>query len=176
MSFDKFARVWKRKHPGLTTMAPVPYNFNDSSGYYNRYYRMQAGGELPVYSGRPIMGGYGLGGIFSSGLRMVTPFLKKVGKTLGKKALKTGVSIANDVLSGKNLKTSLKENVSATGKTLLKDVLGAVGSGSAVRARNSPHSRKRKRQGGSAGGATSKRRRQGGNSSVIRRAGHGVII
>ena len=64
----------------------VPYRESDSKGYYDEYFKAQAGG-MPVFSGRPVMGGAGIGSVLSGLLRASTPFLKKGAKALGKRVL-----------------------------------------------------------------------------------------
>ena len=88
----------------------VPYRQGDSAEAYGNYYAAQAGGSMPVYAGR-IMMGKGLGNIFGGLLRAATPILKRIGSTVGKRALKTGLTVASDVLSGKNVKTSFKQEL-----------------------------------------------------------------
>jgi hypothetical protein len=105
----------------------VPYNANDSAHYYGEYYRAQAGGDLSVYAGRPIMGGKGLGGLFKGAMRAAAPLLKRVGANLGKRALKTGTRVVGDALSGQNLGRSLKRRLGETGGELMSDLTKLVG-------------------------------------------------
>jgi hypothetical protein len=67
--------------------------------------------------------GNGLGGILSGLARSImpvlAPILKKGAKFVGKQLLSSGVGIANDLLSGKKLKSSL----STRGKEAAKNVL-----------------------------------------------------
>jgi hypothetical protein len=83
------------------------------------YYLRQTGDGLPYYSGAPLQRGYGLGGIFGSIFRTIFPFLKQGAKTVGKELMKTGVSIASDVVSGENVKTAAKRRFQETGRTLV---------------------------------------------------------
>ena len=55
--------------------------------------------------------GYGLGGVFRSIARAVTPLLKSGAKTLGNIALNSGANFLGDVLTGKNVKESAKARV-----------------------------------------------------------------
>ena len=73
----------------------VPYRQSESADGYGDYYATQAGGDLPAYAGRAMMG-KGLGNIFDGLLRAAAPVLKKIGTTVGKWALKAGVSVASD--------------------------------------------------------------------------------
>lgn len=120
-------------------MMIVPYNEDNEAEYYGDYYAAQAGG-MPVFQGRTIMTGGGLGSVFSGLLRTATPLLKKVAKGLGKRALKTGTRVAGDILAGENVKTSLKRRAKETGKDLLGDVLSGIGDIS------SPPPKKKKRK------------------------------
>jgi len=103
----------------------VPYDVNESAAFYGDYYKQQNGGDLPVYSGRPVMGGKGLGSLFSGALRIITPLLKRAGVGLGKRALKTGVRLVGDVARGQNVKSSLKRRARQSGQELLRDLTGA---------------------------------------------------
>ena len=78
---------------------------------YNDYYARQAGGALPYFAGAQYKRGHGLGSLFGSLLRSAMPLIKRGAVALGKGALKTGVRIAGDVLSGQNIKTAAKRRV-----------------------------------------------------------------
>ena len=78
---------------------------------YNDYYARQAGGALPYFAGAQYQRGHGLGSLFGSLLRSAMPLIKRGSVALGKGALKTGVRIAGDVLSGQNIKTAAKRRV-----------------------------------------------------------------
>ena len=77
---------------------------------YEQYYLDQAkqkGGNLPAFHGGRFQQGYGLGSIFKGLFRFAVPHLRQGVKMLGKKALQTGVNVAQDVLAGENFKTAL---------------------------------------------------------------------
>lgn len=79
---------------------------------YEQYYLDQAKqkrGNLPAFHGARFQRGYGLGSIFRGLFRWAVPHLQQGAKMLGKKALQTGVSVAQDVLAGENLKTATKK-------------------------------------------------------------------
>ena len=81
---------------------------------YEQYYLNQAkqmGGSLPAFHGARSQRGHGLGSIFKGLFRWATPHLKQGFKSLGKKALQTGVNVAQDMLTGKNLKTATSKRV-----------------------------------------------------------------
>ena len=69
----------------------------------------QKGGNLPAFHGARFQRGYGLGSIFRGLFRWAVPHLQEGAKMLGKKALQTGVDVAQDVLAGENLKTAAKK-------------------------------------------------------------------
>ena len=79
---------------------------------YEEYYLNQAkqkGGNLPAFHGSRFQRGYGLGSIFKGLFRWALPHLQQGAKVLGKKALQTGVQVAQDVLAGENVKTATKK-------------------------------------------------------------------
>lgn len=53
-------------------------------------------------------------------MRFITPIFKPAGKALGREALRTGSRIAGDLVAGRNLKESLKSNLSDAGSNLLQ--------------------------------------------------------
>ena len=80
--------------------------------FYEQYYVDQAeqkGGNLPAFHGARCQRGYGLGSTFKGLIRCVIPHLKQGGKVIGKKALKKGVNVAQDVLDEDNLKTAVSK-------------------------------------------------------------------
>ena len=83
------------------------------------------------------MMGKGLGNVFGGLLRAAAPVLKKIGTTVGKRALKAGVSVASDLLGGKNIKSSLKRRAQEAGGELLGD-LASVMSSPPKQAKKSP--------------------------------------
>ena len=79
---------------------------------YEEYYLNQAkqkGGNLPAFHGARFQRGYGLGSIFKGLFRWAMPHLQQGAKMLGKRALQTGVQVAQDVLGGENVKTATKK-------------------------------------------------------------------
>ncbi|KAL9973271.1 hypothetical protein ACROYT_G019701 [Oculina patagonica] len=63
----------------------------------------QKGGSLPAFHGARFQRGYGLGSIFKGLFRWAVPHLQQGAKMLGKKALQTGLNVAQDVLAVDNL-------------------------------------------------------------------------
>ena len=98
--------------------------------YYDQYYVNQVGSGMPVYRGSPVLQrGYGLGGLLGGLFRRAMPLLKKGAAMVGKQVLRTGMDIADDVMSGQNIKTAAKRRVKAGGKQLGTDVLRRVQTG-----------------------------------------------
>ena len=89
---------------------------------YNDYYARQAGGALPYFAGAQYQRGHGLGNLFGSLLRSAMPLTKRGAVALGKGALKTGVRIAGDVLSGQNIKKAAKRRVTDAGRSMLRNL------------------------------------------------------
>jgi hypothetical protein len=142
----------------------VPYNPNDSAAYYGEYYRAQAGGDLPVYAGRPVMGGKGLGGLFKGAMRAAAPLLRRVGANLGKRALKTGTRVVGDALRGENVGRSLKRRLGETGGEIMSDLTELVGASLSKRPKKRKAATKKRTP------AASRRRRparRGGRRLVI---------
>ena len=53
------------------------------------------------------------------------PLIKRGALALGKGALKTGLDVAGDVLSGQSIKSSAKRRLKETGKDMISKVLGS---------------------------------------------------
>jgi hypothetical protein len=106
------------------TSAYKTYCCNSSKNIYENYYTQQAGGGIPVFNGPAYQRGHGLGNIFGGLIRSAVPLLKQGLKAVGKKALQTGVQVADDVIGGQSLKDSVKKRA----KTAGKELLGSVGS------------------------------------------------
>ena len=60
-----------------------------------------------MFLGSRYQRGYGLGSIFKGLFRWAVPCLKQGAKALGKKALKTGVNVVQDVLEGENVQAAV---------------------------------------------------------------------
>jgi len=101
---------------------------------YLRYYNNQAGfGQshpgISTFKGPVYQRGNGLGSIFSSLWKAITPLFKSESvrsalKSAGTAALSTGLNIGNDILQGQNFKQSLKRRSSETGANLLEAAVG----------------------------------------------------
>ena len=81
---------------------------------YEQYYVDQAkqkGGNLPAFHGARFQRGYGLGSIFKGLFRWAMPHLQQGAKVIGRKALQTGVNVAQDVLDGDNIKKAIMPRI-----------------------------------------------------------------
>lgn len=101
----------------------VPYTIDSSSSHYKNYYANQAGGGMPVFRGKTVQHGSGLGGVFSKIFKGIAPMFKNLTKTAGKQLITTGANIAKDVLSGKKLADSTKSNFTQGGKQLFSELV-----------------------------------------------------
>ena len=90
---------------------------------YEDYYVRQVGGALPVFVGGRVQRGHGLGSLFGGLIRSAVPLIKSGAIALWKRALKTGLNVAGDVLSGQSLKNSAKRRVKEAGKDLVSTIL-----------------------------------------------------
>ena len=79
---------------------------------YEQYYLDQAkqkGGNLPAFHGARSPHGYGQGDVFRGLFRWAMPHLRQGAKVLAKKALQTGVNVAQDVIEGKDIKVAVSK-------------------------------------------------------------------
>lgn len=93
---------------------------------YEDFYCSQGGHGLPVFVGGRNQRGYGIGSFFSGLGRMVLPWLKTGGKALLREGVSTGLHVANDALSGRNLGESIKDRASSAGKRLLGQAIDHI--------------------------------------------------
>ena len=64
------------------------------------------GGSMPVFRGATMQRGYGLGGMLKGLFKSAVPLLKQSGKLFGKRALQSGINIAQNVMKGNHLKNA----------------------------------------------------------------------
>ena len=100
----------------------IEYCCNGES-YYD-YYSRQAGAGF--FSGGR-QKGFGLGNLFKSFGRMVTPLISRGARTLGKQLLTTGAHVARDVLSGESVGSSIKNRARQAGVEVLDEITGSKG-------------------------------------------------
>ena len=101
-------------------------NYNPDSKFYEDYYVNQAGFGLPVFIGGKSYRGRGLGNLLGGIGRTLLPLLKKGGRALLKEGTKTGLQIAQDVLSGREVKSSIKKRARLAGKRMLDSAVSSV--------------------------------------------------
>ena len=101
------------------------YPYQSSPKLYEDYYVNQVGHGLPVFvgGGGRRYRGHGFGSLLAGIGRAVVPLLKKGGKALLKEGARTGLRVAQDVMSGQRLGSALKQRAGQSGKRLLKQVL-----------------------------------------------------
>ena len=136
--------------------------------YYEDYYQRQVGGALPVFAGSRVQRGHGLGRLFGGLLRSAAPLIKRGAVALGKRALKTGLRVADDVMSGQSVKDSAKRRAKEAGTDFINSLLGGAGSPPGVRASNARRKRRIKLKTPTPSSSLSKKRR--------RRKTHGDIF
>ena len=90
---------------------------------YEDYYVRQVGDGLPVFTGGRVQRGHGLGSLFGGLIRSAVPLIKNGAMALGKRAFKTGLNVAGDVVAGHNLKDSAKRRVKEAGKDMISRIL-----------------------------------------------------
>jgi hypothetical protein len=86
-----------------------PYGCDDSRELYERYYDRQQKreGEFPVYVGRYVQKGHGIGHIIGSLFRRILPGLKAIVPHV----LRTGVNVLQDVSAGKSWKAAAIQRI-----------------------------------------------------------------
>ncbi len=107
-------------------------NYNsESKDFWKKAYLSQGGNVY--YSGQAFQRGTGIGSFFRGLFRSIFPIVKSVGKEAAKQALTAGVGVANDYMSGTNVKQSLKKRGrQALGNTMEfsgKSIKGQTGEG-----------------------------------------------
>jgi len=117
-------------------MGRKAYCCDASRRMYEDYYSRQVGGEMPVFVGSRHQRGHGLGSVLGGIFRrFIVPFFRTHGKMLASDALKTGVSVAEDVLGGRTLKESVKKRVPEGIKRTAQSLIRQSGSGVARKRR-----------------------------------------
>jgi hypothetical protein len=106
----------------------------EESVYY-RYYLNQAGygyahPNIATFKGPIYQRGNGLGSVFSSLWKSITPLFKsttfqKALKSAGNQALRTGYNVGSDLLEGKNFGQSVKQRALESGEAFLNELTGS---------------------------------------------------
>lgn len=100
--------------------------FQGSGKLYEDYYCNQVGHGLPVFVGGRNYRGHGIGNLLGGIGRALVPLLRSGGKALLKEGARTGMQVAQDVLSGRSVKSSLQQRASNAGKRLFHQAVGRV--------------------------------------------------
>lgn len=111
---------------------------SESEKYMNFYVNSVGGRGLGGnYKSIRIQKGDGLGSFLAGAFRKIFPLLKSGAMAFGDELLTTGVGMLRDGINGKNMKTSVKERVTAAGNNLTKRAANKLESmvGSGLKAR-----------------------------------------
>ena len=87
------------------------YDNGGDADAYEDYYVNQSGYKLPVLHNQRTQRGHGIGNIFGGLFWALFRFIKR------RKALQTGIQIANELAEGRSLKEAAKESVGKKDKT-----------------------------------------------------------
>jgi hypothetical protein len=104
----------------------VPYTDQQSKNFYHNYF-IQRGSGLDVYEGYTTMPQIG-GGFFSGFFKKAMPVIANVAKKVGKSALRTGLSLAEDAIQGdqanerETFSSRAKKRLANEGVELLRDL------------------------------------------------------
>ena len=117
-------------HSDVIEMRRKRYCCDASRQMYEDYYTGQVGGNMPVFRGMRHQRGHGLGNVIGRLFRrVVLPFPKKNKKALIRNEMKTGMEVADDVLEGQSLKSSVKNRIPQGIKRAAGDMDWQTGSG-----------------------------------------------
>ena len=145
------------------TMNQHRYPYQSCPKLYEDYYVNQVGHGLPVFvggGGRRLYRGHGFGSLLAGIGRAVVPLLKKGGKALLKEGARTGLRVAQDVMSGKRLGSALKQRAGQSGKRLLTQALSPSSPSSQRKGRQKRIKTKRTAQGKQSGRPRRRRQQQ----------------
>lgn len=131
---------------------------------YYRYYKIQSGSGyehpgIATYRGPVYQRGGGLGSLFASLIRSITPLFSSGLKHVGKELLSSGLHLGSDVLAGKKFSHSLQQRAKESGANLMESA--------ASKLRGSGIKRKRKRRSKSAK-KNIKKRNSGRRKTVLK--------
>jgi hypothetical protein len=113
-----------------------PTSYNDYLNYYANQVG-KGGRNINVYRGTAIQRGNGIGSIFQSLIKFITPLFKSDAvKSAGRAILQRGINVGSEVLGGKSLGSAVKEQTGQALESLLS------GSGRRRRKCKTPATRK----------------------------------
>ena len=110
-------------------MALVPFDINETSGFYDRYYKSQDGDGLAVFKGRRVMDGDGLGSFLGGVFRAVAPTLKTLAGSAVRNIGTQALNVAGDVLNGEDAGQSAVRRLRAAGGGVLSDAVASLSRG-----------------------------------------------
>ena len=82
----------------------------------------QTGNGIQSFRGSTMQQGYGLGGFFKGLARSFAPVFKRGLVHAGKKAVKTGIQVLQDVSEGRNFKKAIKERGKQNINEMVSDI------------------------------------------------------
>ena len=95
--------------------------------FYNEYHYQYGGGGRGinnVYVGSQHQRGHGLGSFFTGLFRRALPFFAKGARAVGKKALRAGVHILDDVAkNNRSFKEAFKNRINESGQNLKRNAV-----------------------------------------------------
>lgn len=101
---------------------------SDSPELWSQFFDSRQSGGADFFQGDMYQRGNGVfSGLLRGLVRTVLPAAKKIGKTTLKQAAKTGLSVASDVLSGRDAGESFEEHGRNAGQALLSKANRAMG-------------------------------------------------
>jgi hypothetical protein len=94
----------------------------------------------------PYQRGRGFGSIFKTVFRFLLPLAKKAGTSIGRESLRAGAQLAGDILSGANVKKSVKRRARVAAGNLVTKAGNALqkGAGRKKRKRKAPAKKRAK--------------------------------
>lgn len=158
-------------------MARVPFE-QPSEKVWQKFFQAQSvqygrGVGIGGFRGKQFQRGHGLGSVLGSLFKAILPVAKKVGKTVGKEALRTTAHVAADALSGEDVGESFQRRGKASAAKLLSKGVRKIEGGAPPpppSRRRRVSSKKKKGQKGRGLGFMPKRIKKGSKrSKLIRR-------
>lgn len=101
-------------------MSLKPVDINKINDEYKCFHGQIGNGvDIPIFRGSRFQKGYGIGSMLSGLFRSALPVIKRGAVSLGKTALRRGLNIAQDAITGKSLKQSVANNLREAGSELI---------------------------------------------------------
>ena len=115
-----------------------------SQKVWENHFKAQVHQSGHGFEGRRYQRGTGIGSILGGLFRTILPAAAKVGKAVGREALRTGASVASDALQGRDIRDSFEHHGRAAGSKLIRKGMKKLD-------RPKKSKKKRKQKGGSFG-------------------------